>query len=177
MSRKAHFILQFCLVVIWFLIVWADSAEPVSSQTLTCPQPPHMWRNPLRKFWRPNFGTVIVKIDSRFDTQFSWASDAKDRIKAGQEKWNNAVCSGVTFTDFGSKDFTETELNSPAPERVVHWIIKDPENGANGGTISHADPIDDRIVAATVMIKPEFTQPSNGVYFTIWNHRLDIHLT
>jgi len=162
MSRKTHFILQFCLAVIWFSILWVDNVIPVNSQTQECLQPPYMWENPLRKFWRPNFGNVVVKIDSRFDNQYSWAPDARLRIKAGQQRWNGAVCSGVTFIDFGSKTFTEQELNSPTPSGNVYWMVKDPENGTNGGIISHASTIDDRIVSATVMVKPDFPTPTSG---------------
>src|SRR5215212_4628357 len=105
MSRKAHLLFQLCLLVIWVFILLADTSVIVSSQT--CNQPPYRWENPLRKFWRPNFGNVIVKIDSRFATQYPEAPDAVMRISAGHQMWNSDTCSGVTFMDFGTQPFTQ----------------------------------------------------------------------
>lgn len=140
--------------------MWVDNVVPVNSQTQECVQPPYMWENPLRNFWRPNFGDIVVKIDSRFDNQYPWAPDAKLRIKAGQQRWNGAVCSGVTFVDFDSQTFTEQELNSPTPSGKVYWMVKNPGNGHDAGIISHSSSADDRIVSATVMVKPDY--PTSG---------------
>ena len=106
---------MFCLLVIWVLFLWADSSVTVSSQNETCAQPGYLWTNPLRQYWKPNFGNVIVKVDSRFNTQYPVAPDARIRIAVGHAKWNGVVCSGVTFTDFGEKTFTQAELIDPAP--------------------------------------------------------------
>lgn len=67
MSKRAHLLVQFCLIVIWVLILVADNPALVNSQS--CPQPDYMWKNPLRKYWRANFGNVIVKIDSPLEVK------------------------------------------------------------------------------------------------------------
>ena len=61
MSKRAHLVLQLCLLGLWLLILFIDNSVTVNSQTETCPQPPYMRENPLRKFWRPNLANVIVK--------------------------------------------------------------------------------------------------------------------
>lgn len=80
MSRTTHFVLQLCLLVIWVLLLSANNPVTVSSQT--CTPPDYMWKNPLRKFWRPTIGNVVVKIDSLFGTQYPNVSDAATRISA-----------------------------------------------------------------------------------------------
>ena len=163
MSRKAHLLFQLCLLVIWVLILLVDTSVVVSSQT--CIQPPYMREDPLRKFWRPNFGNVIVKIDSRFASQYPDAPDAVIRISAGHQMWNSRTCSGVTFSDFGAQSFTQAEYDNPAPSGRVYWQVTDPGNGFNGGADSHFGP-DDRVVSANIMIHPNLVVPDhNPVYF------------
>lgn len=166
MSRKTHFILQLCLVVIWLLILWANNAVTVSSQTPHCPQPPYWNTNPLRKFWRKDFGPVIVKIDSRFNNQYEWALDAKDRIKAGQEKWNSLeLCTGVKFTDFGLKDFTPAELTDESPSAHVYWVFGQPPVASwNADTLVYIGE-NEHVIAAKITVRPDFTVPNNPVYF------------
>ena len=165
MSRKTHLLLQLCLVVIWISILWADGTITVSSQTPGCPQPPYWYTNPLRRFLEAKFGTVKVQIDSRFNTQYPWAPDAKARIKAGHEKWNGVVCSGVTFTDFSGKDFTTTELIDEAPFAHVYWVLGEPPVSSwNADALAYFDA-DDRVKAVKVTVRPDFVAPRDPIYF------------
>src|SRR5918999_1716288 len=118
MTGKTHFALQVCLLVIWVVILFANTSVGVSSQT--CTQPDYMWQNPLRKFWRPNFGNVVVKIDSRFSTQYAAAHKAVTGISAGHKMWNDVTCSGVRFIDFETKQFTD----AGSDDRVISADIK-----------------------------------------------------
>ena len=127
MSRNTHLVLQLCLSVIWVLIIFTDASVTVSSQA--CTQPDYMWQNPLRKFWRPNFGNVVVKIDSRFATQYPEAPDAVTRISAGHQLWNpqnSGICAGITFTGFGTQAFSQTDYDAEAPAGHVYWQVTDP---------------------------------------------------
>lgn len=164
MSRKAHLLVQFCLIVIWMLILVADNPALVSSQT--CVQPDYMWKNPLRKYWRANFGNVIVKIDSRFATQYPEAPDAVTRISAGNQMWNDPrICSGITFIDSGTQSFTQAEYDDPAPSGRVYWQVNDAGNGFNGGAASNYG-FDDRVVSANISVAPNLVVPDhNAVYF------------
>ena len=165
MSKRTHLLLQMCLLGLWLLILFIDNSVTVNSQTQTCPQPPYMRENPLRKFWRPNFGNVVVKVDSRFNTL--WPVDAPDarlRIEAGQSKWNGVVCSGVIFTDFGSRSFTPAEYEADAPSGRVYWLVKDPGNGFQGGADAHFDA-DDRVISAEIEISPTAQLPDHKAIY------------
>ena len=68
------------------------------------------------------------------------------------------VCSGVTFTDFGSKFFTQAEYEAEAPSGHVYWLVKDPGNGFQGGADAHFGA-DDRVISAEIEILPTAQRP------------------
>jgi hypothetical protein len=161
MSRKTHLVLQSCLLGIWVLILFADTSVKVSSQT--CTQPDYMWQNPFRKFWRPNFGNVVVKIDTRFASQYPIAPEAPTRISAGHQMWNDATCAGVKFTDFSTQQFTEADYDAEAPSGHVYWQVDDPGTSFNAGVFSHFGA-DDRVISADIKVRPDLVVP-DPVYF------------
>ena len=112
MSRRAHMVLQLLLLVLWGVVLLADNARSVSSQS--CSQPPYWWTNPVRNFWNANIGNVAVKIDQMFTTQYPSVPDAPERIQAGHSEWNgqDLGASSLNFVDFGLRSFTETEKTS-----------------------------------------------------------------
>jgi hypothetical protein len=79
-------VVQFLLLVLWGVVLLADSAISVSSQT--CDQPPYLYTNPLRNFWNANIGNITVEMDQMFATQYPSVSDAAARIEAGHRGWN-----------------------------------------------------------------------------------------
>lgn len=161
MSRATHFAVQLCLVIIWALLLMANGSVTVSSQT--CPQPDYMWKNPLRKFWRPTIGNVVVKIDSLFVTQYPGVSDAASRISAGHQMWNDATCWSGKFIDFGQRSFTQAEYDTQPPSGQVWWLVDDPGNGFNGGANAHYG-LDDRVISADIKIVPGLVV-GDPVYF------------
>lgn len=84
MSRRAHTVLQLLLLVLWGVVLTADNARSVGSQT--CSQPPYLYTNPHRNFWNANIGNVTVSIDEMFATQYLAVPDAAARIEAGQRE-------------------------------------------------------------------------------------------
>ena len=89
MSRRAHMVVQFLLLVLWGAVLLADSVISVNSQT--CDQPPYLWTNPLRNFWNANIGNVTVEIDQMFANQYPSVPDAAERIEAGHRGWNGQL--------------------------------------------------------------------------------------
>lgn len=164
MSRRAHLVTQIVLLMVWVVILIIDSGVPVSSQS--CNQPDYMWKNPLRKYWKPNLGDVTVKIDSRFATQNPQeAPDAVSRIAAGHQKWNDSqICSGVKFVNFDAQAFTQTDYSSAAPAGHVYWQVTDPGNGFSGGAQSNIGP-GDFVISANIQIVPNLLLPDHNPIF------------
>lgn len=152
MSRRAHTVVQSLLLVLWGVVLMADNARPVSSQS--CNQPDYSYKNPLRNFWNPNIGNITVKIDQLFETQYPEVSDAVARIEAGNREWNNLdICaSSINFIDFKTRSFTATEYSSPAPSGHVYWLVTEPNSGSYAGIISNW--ASNRTVSANVRVRP-----------------------
>jgi hypothetical protein len=164
MSRRVHTVVQFSLLVLWVVMV-TDSTRSVSSQT--CSNPAYSYTNPLRNFWNPNIGNIIVKIDERFTTQYPSVPDAVERIHAGNSEWNNLdICApSINFVDFGTRSFTESEKTNQPPNGMVYWVVKEPQNGSYAGILSFS--ISNRVVAALVKVSPVggWTQLNNPYTF------------
>jgi len=165
MSRRAHMVVQCLLLVLWGVVLLADSAISVSSQT--CDQPPYLYTNPLRNFWNANIGNITVEMDQMFATQYPSVSDAAARIEAGHREWNgqNLCAANVNFVGFGQRSFTETEKTSRPPDGRVYWVVKDPQNGSYAGSISFFTS--NRVVSALIKVHPggTWTQLQNPVTF------------
>ncbi|HEU4710557.1 MAG TPA: hypothetical protein VFS76_03285 [Pyrinomonadaceae bacterium] len=142
--------------------------NPTSVNSQSCSNPPYLHTNPLRNFWNPNLGSVIVKIDQMFTTQYLAVPDAASRIETGHREWNDQdICAlSLHFTDFSLQTFTETEKSSQPPNGKVYWVVKDPGNGSYAGIISFFSS--SRVVAARAMVHPggSWTQLNNPDTFT-----------
>ena len=168
MSRRAHMVVQFLLLVLWGIVLTADNPRSVSSQDCSgSPYPDYSYKNPRRNFWNPNLGSVTVKIDQAFTTQYPAVPDAAARIEAGHREWNGQdICApGLNFADFGLQTFTETEKTSQPPNGQVYWVVKDPQNGSYAGIVSFFSS--NRVVASRVMVHPggSWVQLSNPFTF------------
>ena len=166
MSRRVHTVVQLFLVVLWVVVLATQYARSVSSQS--CSNPPYLYTNPLRNFWDPNIGNITVKIDERFTTHYPSVPDAVERIQGGHSEWNNLdMCaSEIEFSDFGTRSFTESEINSPAPFGRVYWIVNEPNTGSYAGITSNFNS--SRVVSATVKVSPDrvrWTQLNNPYTF------------
>jgi hypothetical protein len=82
MSRKTHVVIQLLLLVVWAFVLIADNARSVISQG--CSNPPYLYTNPLRNYWKATIGNVTVEIDQAFTTHYPAAPDADVRIELGQ---------------------------------------------------------------------------------------------
>src|SRR5688572_19293394 len=165
MSRRAHMVVQFLLLVLWGVVLLADDPRSVRSQS--CSQPPYWWMNPLRHFWNPNIGNVTVKIDQMFATQYPAVPDAAERIQAGHSEWNdlNICAPSIKFVDFGLRSFTETEKTNRPPNGMVYWVVKDPQNGSYAGIQAFSSG--NRVLSAIARVHPGggWTQLTNPVEF------------
>jgi hypothetical protein len=136
-------------------VLLAENPRSVSSQDCnSAPYPDYDYKNPLRNFWNPNLGTVTVKIDQMFTTQYSAVPDAAARIEAGQREWNGQdICApSFNFADFGTRSFSETEYNSPAPVGRVYWLVSEPNSGSYAGITANLSS--NRVVSAIVKVSP-----------------------
>jgi hypothetical protein len=63
MSRRAHIVMQFFLLVLWAFVLMVDDPRPASCQS--CSDPEYWWTvpNPYRNFWKATIGNVTVEID------------------------------------------------------------------------------------------------------------------
>src|SRR5262245_14096867 len=167
-QTSKHLFLQSGLLVLWIALVVSEVTVSVNSQVCSPPFVTPGYLDPItitNGAWRPAIGDVRVKIDRQFNLRF--ANDSSDRIKQGNQKWNNPLtCAGVNFVDFEVIDFSAEDYNSNAPVGRVNWQVYNPGTGDNGNTFSHVDSAG-RVQSATVKIRPDlaWSNSSDPRYF------------
>lgn len=80
---------------------------------------------------------------------------------------NQDLCAAsINFVGFGQRSFTENEKTNRPPDGRVYWVVKDPQNGSYGGSISFFSS--NRVVSALVQVHPDsgrWTQLTNPWVF------------
>jgi hypothetical protein len=96
----------------------------------------------------------------------TWNADDRSAFESGIRMWNRWTtfdCSYVTFDSFTANHFDDYSPGTLPPENTVYWEQHDPRTGYNGGTFQHFGGVPERVLSATVQIKPGLVNnaPSN----------------
>ena len=132
------------------IFIWTATHMIVHVKALSCSAYPALFtdRDPATWSWPAN-KTVTFFIDDE------WNQSERQAFADGIAKWNDWKvynCSGVTFTGFTSKHFTD--YSAQPPDFTVYWQKTDPQNQHNGAVVANFGGTPIKIISVNEKISP-----------------------